>query len=578
MKIMAPLSPRHTRKLTIIAQDPGIKVRMRKGWRPKILRAHVEIPYEPLLPGPRGYRVQIVDYDASTNIMYKPMGQSFDPRPDGTCPDPLGEASDARILSDPRLHAVNVYAIIMRTLTRFEYALGRRISWGFFEHQIHVAPHAFADANAFYSKRDKALMFGYFLGRDGKPVFSCLSHDVVAHETTHALVDGLRRRFTDPSSPEQAAFHEGFADVVALLSVFSIPAVVDALLDLTSPGSRRIASSKLKPSELRQSVLFGLAEQMGAEMSNVRGRALRRSVELKPSPEHIHQPQFLAPHRRGELLVAAMLNAFLDVWWDRLTSLGAKTQEFLDRRRVVEEGAEIADYLLTMAIRALDYTPPVHLEFCDFLSAMLTADTEIRPAESKYEFRGCLLKNFADYGMKPASKKSGGIWEGPKDRLVYDRTHFESMQRDPDEVFRFIWENRKPLKFNDEAYSRVLSVRPCQRIGPDGFALRETVVEFMQRIELKAGQLGTLKIRAPKEMPDSQPVALYGGATLIFDEHGHLKFNITNRVDNASRQTRRLRYLWEYGFFDERGASPHRFSQMHRQRVMNKAQKRSEEW
>ncbi|MGB7925368.1 MAG: hypothetical protein WCF57_19165 [Pyrinomonadaceae bacterium] len=575
---MAPLSPRHTRKLTIIAQDPDIKVRMRKDWQPKILRAHVEIPYEPLSPGPRGYRVQVIDYDASTDIMYKPFEQSFDTLPDDTCPDPLGAASDAQILADPRLHALNVYAIIMRTLTRFEYALGRRISWGFFEHQIQVAPHAFADANAFYSKRDKALMFGYFLGRDGKPVFSCLSHDVVAHETTHALVDGLREHFTDPSSPEQAAFHEGFADVVALLSVFSLPNVVDALLDITSPGSRRIASGKLRPSELKRSVLFGLAEQMGAEMSNVRGSALRRSVELKPSPKHIEQPEFLAPHRRGELLVAAMLNAFLDVWWDRLTSLGAKTQEFLDRRRVVEEGAEIADYLLTMAIRALDYTPPVHLEFCDFLSAILTADAEIRPTEGKYEFRGCLLKNFADYGMKPAAKGNGGVWESPKQQLTYARTHFESMQRDPDEVFRFIWENRKALKFNDEAYSRVLSVRPCQRVGPDGFALRETVVEFIQRIKLKASQLGTLKIHAPKGMPPSQEVVLYGGATLIFDEHGHLKFDIHNRVDNASRQSRRLRYLWEYGFFDTRGAKPHRFSQMHRQRVLNQTEQRSEEW
>ena len=71
-------------------------------------------------------------------------------------------------------------------------------------------------------------MFGYFAGTNDETICSCLSHDVVAHETTHALVDGLRERYTDPSSPDQAAFHEGFADIVAILSIFSLPEVVAA--------------------------------------------------------------------------------------------------------------------------------------------------------------------------------------------------------------------------------------------------------------------------------------------------------------------------------------------------------------
>ena len=63
-------------------------------------------------------------------------------------------------------------------------------------------------------------MFGYS-APDGHTYF-CLSHDIVVHETTHALLDGLRDSFIEPSSPDQAAFHEGFADIVALLSVFSL--------------------------------------------------------------------------------------------------------------------------------------------------------------------------------------------------------------------------------------------------------------------------------------------------------------------------------------------------------------------
>src|SRR5262249_45005258 len=153
---------------------------------------------------------------------------------------------------------------------------------------IKIAPHAFVDANAFYSRRDEGLFFGYFPGRYGT-VFSCLSHDVVAHETTHALLDGLRERYTDPSSPDQAGFHEGFADVVALLSVLPQRDVVDAVVD--RPAGRAdgaaarnlVALKDVTPKALHNSVLFGLAKQMGQEMASVRGHAVRQSAKMHPS-------------------------------------------------------------------------------------------------------------------------------------------------------------------------------------------------------------------------------------------------------------------------------------------------------
>ena len=133
----------------------------------------------------------------------------------------------------------------MKTLARFEFALGRRIPWSFKTHQLKVAPHGMADANAFYSPQVEGLVFGYFDCLSGEKVFTCLSHDIIVHETTHALVDALRERYMDPSTPDQAAFHEGFADVVALLSVFAQREIVEHLLIGRSAGSaRRSCSSR----------------------------------------------------------------------------------------------------------------------------------------------------------------------------------------------------------------------------------------------------------------------------------------------------------------------------------------------
>src|SRR6267142_1055218 len=55
----------NTRKLTIIAQDPSIRLHGR------IVTAEVDVPAEELLPGPCGYRVNVVDYDSSLNTLYK---------------------------------------------------------------------------------------------------------------------------------------------------------------------------------------------------------------------------------------------------------------------------------------------------------------------------------------------------------------------------------------------------------------------------------------------------------------------------------------------------------------------------
>ena len=245
----------------------------------------------------------------------------------------------------------------------------------------------------------------------------------------------------------------------------------------------------------------------------------------------------------------------------------------LDRRRVVEEGASIADYLLTMVIRALDYSPPSDIEFCDFLSAVLTADREVRPDDSKYQFRKNLLESFKRYGIESTSKGDGteaGVWEPPDCELRYNRIHLESLIRDKDEMFRFIWENRRELGLEEQAYTRVLSVRPCVRVNPeDGFTLKETVAEYHQIITLQASEMKHLGIKKPAPMPETQEVTLYGGGALIFDEFGRVKFHIRNRLLNPNRQTRRLEYLWRYGEFRlsaEEKSPSRRFAQMHHAR------------
>ena len=172
------------RRLTIIAKDPGLRIGGDAG---PMAFARVDVAAEKLAPGPTGYRIKVVDYNATERVAYADrqtyqtaqdkLVDPFEPR-EGE--DLYDRGYQARLLADPNFHAQNAYAIAMPTLGHFERALGRRVSWSFGGHQLHIAPYAFAQANAFYSEPDRTLMFGYFRTADGTPVYTALSHDIVA--------------------------------------------------------------------------------------------------------------------------------------------------------------------------------------------------------------------------------------------------------------------------------------------------------------------------------------------------------------------------------------------------------------
>ena len=129
---------------------------------------------------------------------------------------------------------------------------------------------------------------------------------------------------------------------------------------------------------------------------------------------------------------------------------------------VVDEGAQVAGHLLTMAIRAIDYCPPTDITFADYLSALLTIDREVVPDDNKYNYRGALLDNFAKFDIKPAANADAeGIWRRFEKPLVYKRVRFDLLLRDKEEVFRFIWENRKAISI----FTRMATSR-SSRCGP----------------------------------------------------------------------------------------------------------------
>jgi len=221
-------------------------------YSPKSLDEYKELEKLPSVP--IGEYLEVVDFDPSSNCFYEPVDlhHSFLLAEDGLSPSQ----------SIPQFHQQMVYAVAMRTIRNFESIHGRMALWaprrlnlgsarririGRGVHpRLRLYPHALREANAFYSPEKKSLLFGYFQTKfhpeaDPVTVFSCLSQDIITHEMTHALLDGMHERFVEPSNPDMLAFHEAFADLVALFQHFSLPEVLEHQIantrgDLASPN------------------------------------------------------------------------------------------------------------------------------------------------------------------------------------------------------------------------------------------------------------------------------------------------------------------------------------------------------
>src|SRR5262249_20607395 len=76
------------RTLRVTAQDPSVK------FGGKILTTELTVPAEELLAGPCGYRVNVIDYDASTGVLYKPM--VYGPSLNGKYEDPFARKENGR--------------------------------------------------------------------------------------------------------------------------------------------------------------------------------------------------------------------------------------------------------------------------------------------------------------------------------------------------------------------------------------------------------------------------------------------------------------------------------------------------
>jgi hypothetical protein len=565
--------------------------------------AVVKVPWEGLEPGPVGEYLEVVDADPASDAFYLPV--------DLNDPHLLAQDGHAPSETNPQFHQQMVYAVAMTTIGNFERALGRRIFWSprFYRHpednrikeafvrRLRVYPHALREPNAYYSPQKKALLFGYFAASRERPgrnlpggtVFTCLSHDVVAHETAHAVLDGMHRRYVEPSNVDALAFHEAFADIVALMQHFTLPEAV------------RHQIEHLRGDLSRRSLLSDLARQFGEAIGQ--GQALRSGIEAE-DPGAEPDPTLLArttePHARGLILVRAVFDAFLTIYHARIADLlrlttgDGRAYPGLDlhpdlANRLTAEANKAAGHILRICIRALDYLPPVDVTFGEFLRAIITADADLVPDDPR-GYRLAIIEAFRRRGIYPVGIRSlaadGLLWECPGDtigeivlpwlddiqfRYSGDRAEiWATAEHNRLALWRWLMDDKAPrhaeivrtlgLRLDGETPNTIPrsnrtglpgvelhSVRLARRTSPNGGELPQLVVEITQRRHGYATREDQHRADEGSIPSETKPAFTFrGGCTLIVDMlTRRVRYCIRKPIDSNRRLEEQRRFLFE---------------------------------
>jgi hypothetical protein len=586
------------RPLRVIPFDPMVD----RGGRSVV----ADVPYERVEPGPAGRLVEVIDYDPVHQCWYEPV-----------------DLDDSAVMlnrgldvaeSDPRFHQQMVYAVVMRVLETFESGLGRPFRWRGTK-RLRVYPHAFVGENAYFDEELFALLFGYFTASQDDPgpnlpgqvVFTALSHDIVAHETTHAVLHRLRRHYSIPTNPDVLAFHEGFADIVAILHHFTYPEIVAEHIAATRSDLTDRSMSETSP-------LLSLASQFGYATGT--DAPLRTALV---NPDTNAYAKATEEHDRGAVLVAAVVDGFLRSYNDAIADLlriatagtgvlqpGALHPDLVNR--VAATASMTAERVMKICVRAFDYLPPVDVTFSDYLRALVTADVDLFPDDADH-LRANLIEGFRARGIYPAgvvSLAERSLRLEPvdpqtftrlpleKERLLDAAREFDRLRRSKVELVGqeddthttgrtaaitesagaeahapwakklHAWarSNHEQLGLTPPTKTRPIAVEAfhtSQRMDADGYLQSQITVQFIQRDNQHDADLGGL--------------APIGGATVVADWEGNVRYVIAKTLHSADET--RMNELRDYAASVENRITSIKWSPNHNRRIIERLNLRS---
>ncbi len=262
----------------------------------------------------------------------------------------------------PQFDAVHTFAVVRQTLTMYQRALlaaglDMPLPWqwntSMDTRPLAVYPYGLPNVmNAFYSRTQGCLKFGDFIppGEGGAQpdesarIYTCRSFDIVAHETAHAVLDGLKPQWLLADAPPQTGgLHEAFGDLTAIFLALSQLDQCEAVVAQT----RAHLHDKTYLSDIAEQ--FGMALGGAASLRNA-----DNDLSLTQAGTQVH----------------AISQVFTGAMYDVLADLFAyeRNPAFDDCAAVLHR---VAAYLRGLLLRALIAAPDSAASYVDVVNEML---------------------------------------------------------------------------------------------------------------------------------------------------------------------------------------------------------------
>ncbi len=321
--------------------------------------------------GPANDMVAVLDFDLKT-------GQASEIRkfvPQGigksvSCYDigysDLGPDSDPEAFEAIEFLQISTFATVLKVIDFFESSdnLGRKIDWAFKGGKLMIIPRAGEDKNAFYDRSNHNLQFYFYRAEQGHTIYTALSHDIVVHETTHAVLDGIAPDLYDSILPQSLALHEAIADITAISQTLLNEMVLFSYDALTGGTDKD-----------EYSALSSIAEEFGSDIRSAEGKNYLRRMknsfcmnrdEMPESPKAIIVPAD-DPHQLSQVL-SGILYSIIE---KRMSETNRPTADIFATLETTFIPA--ARRVARIIFRALDYLPPGEASFIDYGRAFVLA-------------------------------------------------------------------------------------------------------------------------------------------------------------------------------------------------------------
>ncbi|NVL91235.1 MAG: hypothetical protein HWN69_09660, partial [Desulfobacterales bacterium] len=323
--------------------------------------------------------------------------------------------------------------------------------------------------------------FFSFTSPDGTPVYLGLSRDIVAHETGHAVLDGLAPALYDALTPQSLALHEAIGDLTAIVMALQSPRIRGWLLKKS--GGRLTDDTPIS----------SIADEFGYAIG------LKRALRNASNPFKIGEVSEEC-HALCQVLTGAFWKAIVQI-----------NNSYLDKANLPPGSPDLGDKLGISArrisrilFRALDYLPPAEATFADYCRAVLRSDEAAYP-EDKDGYRKILRQEFNKRGIVG---KDSELDCRPEEEWV--RVNLEDILESEWAAYAFAEKMRKLLKIPPQVPFRLFPRRDVMRryyLGPGRFEDRREVV-FQLTWEKPEENIG-IPIRSRRR-------GVFHGTTLVF--------------------------------------------------------------